>query len=83
MPAHVGEGEIDLQVEACEKPLKDEPAGRRARDVRVAIRNRLKMVLLAILLCGVAWLAYDVSQVSARGEGRWGGGAPARRRATV
>ena len=83
MPAHVDEGEIDLQVEACEKPLEDEPAARRARDVRVVIRNRLKMILFAILLCGVAWLAYDVSQVSARGGGRWGGGAPARRRATV
>ena len=83
MPAHVGEGEIDLQVEACKKPLKDEPAARSARDVRVVIRNRLKMILFAILLCGVAWLAYDVSQVSGRGEGRWGGGAPARWRATV
>ena len=66
MLAHVDEGEIDLQVDACEKPLEDEPAGRRARDVRVAIRNRLKMVLLATLLCGAAWLAYDVSQVSGR-----------------
>ena len=82
MHAHVDEGEINLQVEACEK-LKDEPTASGAHDVRVVIRNRLKRLLLAILLCSVAWLAYDVSQVSARGEGRWGGGAPARRRATV
>ena len=58
------EGEIDLHVEAGEKLLEDEPAARRECDVRVAIRIRLKMVLLAILLSGVAWLAYDVSQVS-------------------
>ena len=72
MPAHVDEGEIDLQVDACKKPLENEPAARRARDVRVVIRNRLKMILFAILLCGVAWLAYDVSQVSGQGGGRRG-----------
>ena len=76
MPAHVDEGVIGLQVEA-RKPFKDEPR-LAARDARVAIRNRLKMVLLAILLSGLARLR----RISGERRGWRPARAPARDRLT-